>query len=131
LPPDEAAAAWADVRSDLVLDDLWDAELHRLLPLVHSKLRAAGVADPDLARLRGLPRRTWYENQVALHRVRPGLDQLRAAGIPTLFLKGAPLALEHYGDLGLRPMADIDVLVPWADAPRALDLLEAAGWSDI
>ena len=131
LPPEQAAAAWEAVRDQVALDDLWDAELHRLLPLVHAKLRTAGVDDPDLARLRGLHRRTWYENQVTLHRVRPALDELGAAGIRTIFLKGVPLALEHYGDLGLRPMADVDVLVPWADASRALDVLEAAGWSNV
>ncbi len=131
LPPAAAARAWAALRPELGLDDLWGAEIHRLLPLGQAKLRAAGVDDPDLPRLRGLHRRTWYENQVALHRVRPALDALRGAGIPVLFLKGAPLAILHYGDLGLRPMADIDVLVPWADADRALDLLESIGWSDI
>lgn len=130
-PPADAAAAWQRVRGQIDLDDLWDAEVHRLLPLVHGNLRAAGVDDPDLPRLKGLHRRTWYENQVALHRVRPAIELLQGAGIRVLFLKGAPLALLHYGDLGLRPMADVDVLVPWDDAHRALDLLEAAGWADV
>jgi GT2 family glycosyltransferase len=131
LPPAEAARAWEALRPQLVLDDLWDAEVHRLLPQVHANLRAAGVDDPDLRRLKGLHRRTWYENQVSLHRVRPGLEALVEAGVPLLFLKGVPLALHHYGDLGLRPMADIDVLVPWDDAAGALDVLEALGWSDV
>jgi GT2 family glycosyltransferase len=131
LAPEAAADEWAAVRPQLVLDDLWDPEVQRLLPLVHANLRDAGVDDPDLPRLMGLWRRTWYENQLALHRVRPALEELRSAGIPVLFLKGAPLALQHYGDLGLRPMADIDVLVPWDDAPRALDRLASAGWVDL
>jgi GT2 family glycosyltransferase len=130
LPPDDAAAAWAAIRSQLVLDDLWDPEVHRLLPLVHANLRDVVVDDPDLPRLKGLHRRTWYENQLALHHVRPALDELHGAGITVLFLKGAPLALQHYGDLGLRPMADIDILVPWDEAARALDVLEHAGWVD-
>ena len=43
---------------------------------------AAGVDDPDLPRLKGLHRRTWYENQLALHRVRPALDELARRGHP-------------------------------------------------
>ncbi len=131
LPPAPAADAWRALRPELVLDDLWDAEIHRLLPQVHANLRAAGVDDPDLQRLKGLRRRTWYDNQITLRKVRPALDVLAAEGIPVLFLKGVPLGLLHYGDLGLRPMADVDVLVPWADAPRALEALHATGWADV
>jgi hypothetical protein len=45
-------------------------------------------------------------------------------------LKGLPLAVRDYGDLGLRPMSDIDLLVAPSQADRALDLLEGAGWRD-
>lgn len=130
LAPAEAAGAWRALTDQVALDDLWDAEIHRLLPLVHANLRAAGIDDPDLPRLKGLHRRQWYENQMRIHRVRPGLAALADANIPVLFLKGLPLALRYYGDPGLRPMHDVDVLVPWADADRALDVLEAAGWRD-
>jgi glycosyltransferase involved in cell wall biosynthesis len=130
LPPLAAAEAWDRLRPGFVLDDVWDPAIHRLLPLVHRNLKAAGVDDPDLPRLAGLRRRHWYENQVRLHQVRSALDVLTAAGIPLLFLKGVPLALSYYGDLGLRPMGDVDVLVPRSEAERALDALEALSWRD-
>gem|GEM_PF-4424442 len=48
--------------------------------------------------------------------------------IPTLFLKGAVLAEAYYHEHGLRPMSDLDVLVPEERAAEALDLLRKEGW---
>jgi hypothetical protein len=53
---------------------------------------------------------------------------LHEAEIPTLILKGAALGLLYYKDLGLRPMADLDVLVPANKAIEALGLLRETGW---
>jgi hypothetical protein len=60
--------------------------------------------------------------------VAPVLASIHEAGIPTLLLKGAPLALLCYGDAGLRPMRDIDILVSEQDAWRTVRLLESSGW---
>ena len=128
LPADEARASWARLRPGLNLDDIWDPELHRLLPLVHRSLTSLGVDDPDLPRLRGLARRTWYENQLRLRGIAPVIARLEAAGIPTLLLKGLPMALGYYKNLALRPMLDVDVLIPAIHRDDALDLLAADGW---
>ncbi|MGN6693344.1 MAG: nucleotidyltransferase family protein, partial [Aquihabitans sp.] len=48
--------------------------------------------------------------------------------VPVMLLKGMPLALHAYPDIGRRPMSDVDVLVPTADIGRAVELLLAAGW---
>jgi len=50
------------------------------------------------------------------------------AGIKTMLLKGAPLTVLHYKNYGVRPMTDIDILVPSSQAPLAFDLLYRAGW---
>ncbi|MDQ1431290.1 MAG: hypothetical protein QOF40_1892 [Actinomycetota bacterium] len=128
---DTAASAWHGLRRDFVIDDVWDPEVHRLLPLVHHNLTAAGVEDPDFARMRGIQRRTWFQNQQRIHGIKPVLAQLQAAGVQTLLLKGVPLALTYYEDVGLRPMLDVDVLVPYDSFDRALDLLEQDGWRDL
>lgn len=126
-----AAREWRALRPDLVIDDIWDPEVHRLLPLVYRNLRAAGVEDPDLPRLKGIQRRTWSDNQRRIHGIAPVIAQLQDAGVPTLLLKGVPLAFLYYADLGLRPMSDADVLIPYHAFHRALDVLEANGWSDV
>jgi hypothetical protein len=52
---------------------------------------------------------------------------LRALGIPLLALKGLA-SLHLYSDLGLRPMADVDLLVPPDRAARGIDALLADGF---
>lgn len=54
--------------------------------------------------------------------------ELDAAGIPHLFLKGAFLANFAYPELGLRPLRDIDVLVPKGSALFAYHRLEETGF---
>jgi hypothetical protein len=52
---------------------------------------------------------------------------LRDAGLEALLFKG-PAVAAQYPSRGLRPMDDIDVLVPPAQADRARAALEAGGW---
>ena len=59
------------------------------------------------------------------------LQLLDLGGVTATMLKGLPLAIRDYADLGVRPMDDIDLLVAADQATRALDLLEAAGWRDV
>lgn len=128
LERDQAVEEWHSLRGHLVLDDIWDTETHRLLPLVYRRLVQLGVEDPELPRLRGLHRRAWYQNQVILSRLTPFLTRLEDAGIPAMVIKGVPLALRYYGDLGSRPMNDVDVLVPTDRMADTLRLLRDDGW---
>jgi hypothetical protein len=128
---DTAVAEWRALRPVLDLDDVWDAEVQRLLPLVRQNLTTAGVDDDDFPRMRGIQRRTWFENQRRVHQISPTLAQLQDAGVELVLLKGLPLALLYYEDLSLRPMADVDVLVPYDRYDLVLDLLEGDGWRDL
>lgn len=131
FPDERGIAAWDAWKSqvDLVNDKL-DGGSFRVLPLVYSNLKALGVVDEHTARLKGIHRKAWYENQMHLHTLSQVLTMFAGAGIPTLALKGAPLALLHYPEVGARPMSDVDVLVPTERANEALDALHAAGWHD-
>jgi hypothetical protein len=80
--------------------------------------------------LKGMRRRAWYENRLLFRRLAPVIEMLHRAAIPTLLLKGAALALLYYPDPGLRPMGDLDVLVPEAQALQALRLLDSQGWKE-
>jgi putative nucleotidyltransferase-like protein len=55
------------------------------------------------------------------------LEPLCAEGFEPLLLKGLSL-VERYPSRGLRPMDDIDLLLPRRDAERATRVLERAGW---
>lgn len=99
----------------------------RLLGLLYWQLARARVEHPEMPRLKGFLRHSWAGNQTHLHRLWPITAALAAAAIPVLVLKGLPLAFSIYPDPGTRPMEDIDLLVPSAQAAAAMDCLEALG----
>ena len=54
---------------------------------------------------------TWSENQRFFHGALPLLQAFEQAGIDAVVLKGLALVARFYRDPGVRPMADVDVLV--------------------
>jgi hypothetical protein len=74
---------------------------------------------------------TWALNQRRLSHANQLAEQLSRAGIPLLVVKGLPLALAAYGHLGLRPMGDLDLVVPDIQAGKSLEVLSAAGWTPL
>ncbi|MBZ5608241.1 MAG: nucleotidyltransferase family protein [Acidobacteriia bacterium] len=55
------------------------------------------------------------------------LSWFEAHGCPTLVLKGMALTLLHYRDMALRPMSDLDILVPEDRAPEVVGLVQRDG----
>jgi hypothetical protein len=103
----------------------------RVAPLLARALERAGLEYP------GEP---WYDNmkadanrcraQAVLVRPRLAetlLEPLAAAGLEPLFFKGASIA-PLYPAPGLRPMDDIDLVLPPEQHPAALEVLKQAGW---
>jgi Uncharacterised nucleotidyltransferase len=125
--PDAALEAWRRWRAANDLDRA-DADSQRLLPLVYRNLSAAGLRVADEARLKGVYRAWWYRNQLFLRLAGEALQTLHAAGLRTMLLKGAALCVDYYDDMGARPMADLDVMVPPQSAATAMALLDAEGW---
>jgi hypothetical protein len=123
----EAIACWNAWRTAIVVDDL-DIGSQRLLPLLYQNLRRLGVSHPDLARYKSVHRYIWVDNQFRIRQTVEILAALQAAGVPAILLKGIALASLCYGDIGQRPMADLDFLVPSAFAAAAGRVLAAAGW---
>ena len=128
LPGAGAADAWARLGPGLALDGL-DRGSERLLPLVWWNLRQHGVESPPIGRLETHYRATREKNAARLRQMRPLLEAFRGAGLPTLVLKGAALLGSAYADLGVRPMSDIDLLVPVEQIADASRTLEELGWA--
>lgn len=124
-----AEAAWRRWQGEATLDEHLDAASFQLAPMLYRNLERNGITDPDMGRLKGIYRRNWYLNLQMLHRARAALQALTAAGIDTMVLKGIALLVRYYADYGVRPMADIDVLVRHPDAARAAAILERHGWT--
>jgi hypothetical protein len=127
-PAPDALAAWERWRGHLDFDDV-DHGSTRLLPLVYRNLGSSSFDAEVAGRLKGLYRRSWSHNQLIFKRAAEAIALLHEAGIVTLITKGASLAVLAYGDVGARPMDDVDVLVPIERAQDAIAVLSGAGWS--
>lgn len=107
---------------------------HNLAPLLLWSLKQRAPLDPalaaQLAPLQAQARQV-AARYVLLKTTRAHVDAtLSAAGIPALWLKGAALAETVYPQPVLRPMGDLDVLVPFERRAQALAALKAAGYAD-
>ena len=99
-----------------------------LRPLLYRNLFRLGVEDPLAASWEPAYRRTLYRNQLMLQEAAPLIRSLEDAGIETLLLKGTALILRYYEDAGLRPMADLDVMVRRDQLPLACERLATQSW---
>jgi hypothetical protein len=97
----------------------YQLELAGLLPQLPKGLRM--VLERATAQAR---QRTARQRLALLHTVRI----LGAHGIPAVALKGAQLAWQHYPQPWLRPMRDLDLLLPEEQIGPAFALLETQGF---
>jgi len=125
---DEARQAWIDWQrgTDLMAIDFssWN-----LLPLAWRNLSNQGVDDPVLRECRGYYRYHWAKNQVQLDQTAGWVKAWQEKGIPVIVLKGIPLLIECYRDAGLRPMGDVDLLVPVDKVLEVAAELQREGWT--
>ena len=61
---DDAPRAWEEVRQRMGSITRLNGTTYRLLPLLYRNLSEQGVRDPELKRLKGVYRHSWYANQM-------------------------------------------------------------------
>jgi hypothetical protein len=102
-----------------------------LVPLLYARLKSSGARARVPADVWGELRHAYFssaDRNLRIFRVlRSMLGALRKADIPVIVLKGAYLAEAVYGDVALRPMCDVDLLVPREDLPKAREILLGLG----
>jgi hypothetical protein len=128
LDGDAALSAFREWVGGIDLAADFDPATFGLLPLLYENLRRLGIRHPLMGRLKGAYRLAWYRNHKLFDDLRPSLASLAQAGIRTMLLEGAALVFHAYGNHALRPMLDLDVLVPAGQAPQAIDVLRGMGW---
>ena len=69
------------------------------------------------------------QNSVYFQELERLLAYLAANEIPVIVLKGAALTMVLYGRRDIRPMVDLDLLVPEADFARVIELLQTFGYA--
>lgn len=128
LSGEVALRAWHEWANAVDWNSRLDASSFRLLSLLHANMLRHGIEHPAMSELKGVFRRTWRKTTLAMHKMKPVVAALKDAGIDVMLVKGAPLALAYYKTPGVRPMQDIDIVVPTADARAAIALMERRGW---
>jgi hypothetical protein len=132
LGKDEAAlAAWTEWRNGEPNLAKVERGSMRLLPLVYLNLGPQLAGDPDAGWLKDVYRVSWTANQIGMRVGRRAIDALQAKGVEVLALKGAALIGGVYGDLGARPLGDVDLAVPPSRIADAVAALRAAGLTPI
>jgi hypothetical protein len=128
LDGERSASAWRVLRPSFDLDKVEPAS-YPLLPLVYRQLDRLGIEDPLLPRLRGIYRRTWYMNQLLLDRLTDALKAVQAFDGDPLVVSSWELPAYYYGDLGLRAVAGLHLLVRPERVECAARALIEAGWA--
>ena len=72
--------------------------------------------------------KTSARNIVLYEEAKKLIGELDGCGIETIMLKGIFLAEHVYGNIALRPMTDVDILIKKEDLPRASEALGILGY---
>ena len=125
----DATAAWLDAHRADAFEGFrfLDSASRRLLPLVYRNVKENIPSDLG-KELRAVHHQYWAENQQLFRKLEEMLIRFQRAGIPTLILKGAALAILHYRDMAVRPMSDFDILVPEEHAAQLVRQFVREGW---
>lgn len=99
-----------------------------LVPLLSARIGSLTESREDRCAALEAFREAWARNLGLVTAAGPAVEALGAAGIPVVLLKGAALAFGAYASPGLRPMSDVDLLVPARAAAGARRVVEEAGY---
>jgi len=131
-----ALLAARDVAVEMLDEADWEclialAQRHGVAPMLYATLKKRGIMPPPAIanQLRQIYLASASRNLHVFHELGNILRELQAANIPVIPLKGAYLAQAIYGNIALRPMSDVDLLVKPDEMTRALDILRALGYS--
>ena len=126
-PANVACDFWKQWRAENELASSGAASV-RLLPWIYLRREELGVSAEDASALESLYRFAWMTNQRFTNSALTVLETLEHHHIPVLLLKGLPLLVEAYKDIGGRYMEDFDIMLHEEDVERAVAALAEFGW---
>lgn len=118
---------WESWKSSVVFEDLDFATL-RILPLLYLRLKSFPCEDSLVGKIKGAYKMAWVSNQRTLYATANVLRIFEQNNIPAIILKGLPLLISYYKDIGARLMGDADILVKASDVKTAVEILRHHGW---
>jgi len=114
-------------------DFIMAAGRHGVAPLLYHHLSTSHLDMQIPDRVMGTLRKAYLENAARnmglYHKLGKLLEHLRHEDIPVIVLKGAHLAALVYGNIALRPMSDVDILVHQEDVVRVGDKMLEMGYT--
>jgi len=129
--PQAAESARAAVSGGIaVCDSLVEvARREGVAPLLYHSTRGLAILPPEVeAQLHVDYWRTAGRNTLWFRELEQALTRLARAGISVILLKGAAMAQAVYGNVALRPMADLDLLVREGHVAAASEALSELGY---
>ncbi len=108
------------------------AQKHGIAPVLYHAIKDSppgGLPEHALQELRNVYLGSAHRNMVLYHELGKVLRALKAVDVPVIVLKGACLAEAVYGNLALRSMGDVDLLVKSEDMRKTVQVLGALGYS--
>lgn len=127
-PPEVARPAWQAWRRSYTIDETPWNEV-RLLGAVAQRMDWLEPEADILPRMKGIQKFLYAQTQLCITGCMPAVQALSAAGIPVMAMKGAARVLADGRKARERLVRDLDVLVPFARAAGAFEVLQAAGWT--
>ena len=100
----------------------------RLMPLLIANLRRAGIADPAMGWLSGQAKIIWLSGALRVRAVEHCLNALAEAQLPGVLIKGSALLARWPTQMEMRPMGDVDLLVPRKQVREAIIALRGVGF---
>lgn len=126
-PSGQLIRNWHQWQQAVALDDI-DHGSFRIIPMLSHLLRQQSAEGPDIKRYAGMCRKAWYSNKLIFHPTAQLIRQWKSEGRELAVLKGLALAHLYYPDPALRPMDDVDILVPPDQAVSTIDWFFENGW---
>ncbi|MCF6171945.1 MAG: nucleotidyltransferase family protein [Bacteroidales bacterium] len=121
--------AWEKWKAEVNFEKEVEYASFRMLPLLYQNLQSHRMNDPLMLRLKGIYRKSWSNNHLLFHQTAKVLKLLHSHKIPTIVMKGIAMTITVYKNYGVRPMADMDILIPLSESLKTIDVLEKSGWN--
>lgn len=119
---------WDTWREEVKYDDLNHATVG-LVPFLYMRLRETGVHDDLFDRMKGVYKFTWVKNQALFEVIGRTIKLLNEHDVQVVLLKGLPLLLCAYKDIGARFLSDGDILIKPSDIKKVISIMQNAGWT--
>ena len=127
LQGEDVLKAWQKWIKIVDIDNL-NSDSNSLLPLLYRNLSTHQVNHPEITRLKGIYRSTFYKNQLLIQKITKILNSLQDANIETILLNDVAINLQYYPHLALRHIYNFDLLIRTENSSKTINILDKLGW---